>query len=90
MFYSYYFAHTMYVSRCTSRKLNIYLDCLVCLLASEQTEPLAGANVRAQQRVMDTSIVRGMAGCIQAGGRPEGKALRGVKLSLCLPTDCSD
>lgn len=80
-----------YDSRFMSRELNsIYLDCLVCLPPSEQTEPLAGANVRAQHRVMDTSIVRGRAGCIQAGGSPRGKTLRGVKLSLCLPTDCSD
>lgn len=67
---------------------NIYhLDGLVCLPTGEQTEPLAGANVRAQHRVMDTSIVRGRAGCIQAGGSPGGKTLRGLKLSLRLPTD---
>lgn len=78
-------------SRFMSRELNnIYLDCLVCLLTGEQTEPLAGANVRAQHRVMDTSIERWRAGCIQAGGSPRGRALRGLKLSLCLPTDCSD
>lgn len=68
----------MYHGRFMSRVLKIvYLDSVVCLLTGEQTEPLAGANVRAQHRVMDTSIVRGRAGCIQAGGSPMGENTAG-------------
>ena len=65
---------------------NIYLDRLVCLLTGEQTEPLAGDNVRAQHRVMDTSIERWRAGCIQTGGSPRGESTAGVK-AFSLPAD---
>lgn len=58
---------------------NIYLGCVLCLLTGEQTEPLAGANVREQLLVMGASILRGRAGCIQAGGSPTGETLQGVK-----------